>query len=414
MLKNYLMMALKVLRRRKFFAFASLFGISFTLVVLMVAAAVLDHIFVAAPPESKLDRMLYITRARMQGDDWVWESPPGYKFLDQHVRDLPHTEMVSFCTGANQVAAYKDGQKYDLHLKRTDGNYWKIFDFRFLEGMPFSEEDNHTGNRVAVISARTRLRLFGGGTAVGRDLTVDGQTFRIVGVVQDVSYLRPVPFSEAWVPTGAAKSQAYRDEIMGDFHAVILANTKKDRPAIQAELQARLPHVELPEPEHYDKYTAFANTLFEQVSADTFHNESGEPHAARLRASIALGALLFMLLPSLNLVNLNLSRTLERSSEIGVRRAFGARATTLMGQFLVENIVLTLIGGGIGLVLSAWVLRLLNDAQLAPYVNFGLNWRVFLWGMLLALVFGVVSGVYPAWKMSRLNPVEALRARSKL
>ena len=62
--------------------------------------------------------------------------------------------------------------------------------------------------------------------------------------------------------------------------------------------------------------------------------------------------LLFMLLPTLNLVNINLSRILERSSEIGVRKAFGASSRTLVGQFVVENLVLTLIGAAVGLVLS--------------------------------------------------------------
>src|SRR5256885_1583041 len=72
-----------------------------------------------------------------------------------------------------------------------------------------------------------------------------------------------------------------------------------------------------------------------------------------LVAIIAAVALLFMALPTLNLVNLNVSRILERASEIGVRKAFGASSRALLGQFLVENVVLTLIGGALGLALSA-------------------------------------------------------------
>ena len=73
-------------------------------------------------------------------------------------------------------------------------------------------------------------------------------------------------------------------------------------------------------------------------------------------------ALLFVLLPTVNLVNINVSRIMERASEIGVRKAFGASARTLVGQFIVENVLLTLIGGLIGLVLSLFVLRALNES----------------------------------------------------
>ena len=116
-----------------------------------------------------------------------------------------------------------------------------------------------------------------------------------------------------------------------------------------------------------------------------------------------------MLLPTVNLVNVSVSRILERASEIGVRKAFGASSWTLVGQFLVENVVLTLIGGLLGFVLAALVLDGINGSGLFPYARFALNGRVFLYGLLLTLFFGVLSGVYPAWKMSRLHPVDALK-----
>jgi putative ABC transport system permease protein len=92
-----------------------------------------------------------------------------------------------------------------------------------------------------------------------------------------------------------------------------------------------------------------------------------------------------------------------------VRKAFGASGGALVGQFLVENLVLAGVGGLLGLALAAGTLRLLNDSHLIAYARFGLSWTVFGWALLLALVFGLMSGVYPAWKMSRLNPVDALR-----
>jgi putative ABC transport system permease protein len=122
--------------------------------------------------------------------------------------------------------------------------------------------------------------------------------------------------------------------------------------------------------------------------------------------------LLFMLLPTLNLVNINLSRILDRASEIGVRKAFGASSRTLIGQFIVENLVLTLLGSLAGLVLASLVLSALNSSGLLPYARLALNYRIFLYGLAMAVFFGILSGVYPAWRMSKLHPVQALRGRS--
>jgi len=123
--------------------------------------------------------------------------------------------------------------------------------------------------------------------------------------------------------------------------------------------------------------------------------------------------LLFMALPALNLINLNTGRILERSSEIGVRKAFGASSTTLVGQFVVESLVLSLLGGALGFALSGVVLGALNASGVIPYAELTLNLRIFFWGVAFSAAFGLLSGAYPAWRMSRLHPVEALRGRTQ-
>jgi putative ABC transport system permease protein len=124
-------------------------------------------------------------------------------------------------------------------------------------------------------------------------------------------------------------------------------------------------------------------------------------------------ALLFMLLPTLNLVNLSVSRILERASEIGVRKAFGASSQTLVQQFVVENVALTVVGGFLGFALSQLVLSALTASGFLAYAHFTLNGRIFMVGLALAVFFGVLSGAYPAWRMSRLHPVEALRGSTR-
>src|SRR6185295_15724790 len=115
----------------------------------------------------------------------------------------------------------------------------------------------------------------------------------------------------------------------------------------------------------------------------------------------AMLMVLFMLLPAVNLININVSRIMERAGEIGVRKAFGASSWTLVGQFVVENVALTLTGGLLALLAAPLVLEALTATHLVPYAHFTLNHRVFAYGLGLAVVFGVLSGAYPAWRMSR-------------
>jgi putative ABC transport system permease protein len=171
--------------------------------------------------------------------------------------------------------------------------------------------------------------------------------------------------------------------------------------------------VQIPNPKEVKAIYAYADPVLAGITRQVQGYEAGVGKAndqlGRFYVIVSLLGLLFMLLPALNLVNLNVTRILERSSEIGVRKAFGASSHMLVGQFLVENVVLAMLGGVLGLSLAAVVLAVLNDTHVIAYAQFTLSWRVFAWGMLLTLVFGLMSGVYPAWKMSRLNPVAALR-----
>ena len=161
---------------------------------------------------------------------------------------------------------------------------------------------------------------------------------------------------------------------------------------------------------------AHAETLFDTAArvVTTGGDAEVENPGRRLWIVFATLALLFMLLPAVNLVNLNVSRIMERASEIGVRKSFGASSLVLVGQFLVENIALTLMGGAIGLLVGRSGCCGSSTAAASSCTrDLRMNYRVFLAGLGFALFFGAVSGVYPAWRMSRLNPVQALKGASR-
>src|SRR4051812_41700323 len=163
MIKNYLKIALKVLSRRKFFTFISLFGIGITLMVLLVATALLDYVFAARAPEIHADRMLGVYDLMMEGPEDSQRAQPGYAFLARWVRPmakLPSVERIAFVTSARTAVSYWNGRKIESSLRRADSDFWKVLSFDFVEGGPFTADDDAGGRRVAVISESTRERFF--------------------------------------------------------------------------------------------------------------------------------------------------------------------------------------------------------------------------------------------------------------
>lgn len=409
MLKNYIKIAWKVLLRRKFFTFISLFGISFTLMILMVATAFMDHVNGPVTPETRLDRMVFINFIRMQGKDGNMTVLPSYHYLQTYVAKMKTPEKMSFNTGFKSVNTYVNNKRLDLDLKYTDAAFWDILEFKFLDGNAFNQQDVDKANRVAVISKNTSTQYFGEGEpAVGKYIEVNNERFRVAGVVEDVPITRLHSYAHIWVPLTTTTDNLKSTDLTGDCMAILMAPTAGDIPKVKAEYAEITKKVKLPDPKHFDKFSSNADGILEGMVREIFGDENNNRMGV-FYGVLTLVIFLFMLMPTINLVNINVSRIMERSSEIGVRKAFGASSQTLIGQFLVENIFLTLLGGALGFILSEVVLLIISDSGLIPHAQLGLNFRVFAIGIGLSLVFGLISGVFPAYKMSRLQAVEALK-----
>lgn len=422
MLANYLKLAFKVLLRRRFFTFISLFGISLTLLVLLVVAALLDQVLAPARPESRLGRTLFVERATLVGENSRSTGPPGYALLDRCARDLPGVERAAFYTNPRAVTSYLRGEKIVSQLRNTDPVYWEILDFTFLEGGPLTASDERGTEPVAVISDATRRRFFGpGATALGRLVEADGQRYRVTGVVRAPARTRLAAYADIWLPLAAEPTDSWRRQLRGSFNAMLLARDRRAFPGIQAEFRARVARLDVSESRHFTRASSSAVTRFEVIATETLGDRGSSvtngapgsappPSPARRAVGIMVAlALGFMLLPAINLVNINISRIFERASEIGVRKSFGASSRQLVGQFVVENIVLCLIGGALGLVGTVGCLAWLTSTQAVPGAEFRINPSLFLYALGLSIFFGVLSGAYPAWRMSRLNPVSALK-----
>src|SRR5205085_3950000 len=181
-------------------------------------------------------------------------------------------------------------------------------------------------------------------------------------------------------------------------------------PRIQAEVARLATTVKYDDPKEFNQAFFWADGKLDFFARQLLGTHRQEDSGKwLLLAIIGTLMLLFMALPALNLVNLNTGRILERSAEIGVRKAFGASSRQLVWQFMVENVLLCLVGGALGLAFAKAALVWLEGSGLIPYLHVELDLAVFGWGLLLAIVIGLLSGVIPAWKMSRLHPVQALK-----
>jgi len=408
MLKNYFKIAIAVLRRRKFFTFISLFGISFTLTILLVLTAFIDKVIGDNYPDKKRDRSLYINRVEQDGKGTMSSGNPSYYFLNHFAGSMKTPVNMTLFSRFDGTNTYINNKKIAVDYKYTDAAYWEILEYDFLEGKPFNKQQVANADRVAVISEDMKNEYFGDvPSVIGKYIEADNVKYKVIGVVKDIRVTSYMTYSQIYLPYTVSKTDYKNKDYQGGFMAIILAASKADVPKMKTEYDQVVSRIPV-ENKTFNKLYSHAESYIASYVDTGNESQSGVTLVLTILGSFVF---LFMLLPTLNLVNINITRIMERSSEIGVRKAFGASSKTLVYQFIVENIILTLLGGFIGLILSIIVLQVLNNANLIANLDLSVNFMVLAVGLLICLIFGLLSGVYPAWRMSKLNVVTALKAQ---
>lgn len=412
MFRNYLLTACKVFMRRKLFTAINLLCIVLTLVVLMVITALLQNTFYPTGVEGKSAR--FVQMVMMQSTHTTSThrrtGTLGYKLIEQYLKPLKHAELVSATSLPQSVSIYQEGRVSDQMMRLTDAEYWQILDFTVISGRVINADDVAHGRMVAVLNQSTARKLFPGQPYLGQKFSANGQTFTVIGVVRDEMHVNA--YADIWTPITAQPSSDYKNSLFGGYGAMIMARTPADLPALQQEIMDAARTVQFDDPTIFNIARFWGDSKLALFSRTLLQSQAEDGDAGQLLAILVVLMLLFMALPALNLINLNVGRIMERSGEIGVRKAFGATSRQLVAQLVLENVLLCLIGGVIALIASAGVLWWLESADLIPYLKVHMNLPVFGYGLLLTLVFGVLSGVIPAWKMSRLAPVHALKGNT--
>lgn len=411
MLKNYFKIAIAVLKRRKFFTFISLFGISFTLTILMVGTAFVDKVISADYPDMKRDRSLYVSAVTMKNTKlgWMNRSRPSFHLLQDYVSTLKTPVLMAISSSSTSTNTYLNNKKIIVDYKYTNAAFWEVMEFKFIEGKSYTKEQIDQAQHVAVISEELKKAYFGDeANVVGKYIEADNVNYQVIGVVTGVPKTLFYAYANLFIPYTVSKGGYKTTELMGDYTAQLVGKSKDDLPQMEAEFNQMIKKVPFDHKE-FDRLYCHAETYLGGFTRDELGTEESNG-VMTVFSVIGVIVFIFLLLPTINLMNINITRIMERSSEIGVRKAFGASSKTLVYQFIVENIILTLIGGLIGVVLSVLAIYMINATDLISNLHLTLNLRVLFYSLIACLFFGLLSGVYPAWRMSKLNVVTALKA----
>ncbi|WP_236978994.1 ABC transporter permease [Membranihabitans maritimus] len=432
MLKNYLKIALKVLKRNRFYTFVSLFGISFTLMVLMLSTAFIDNELGANRPLSNKDRILVVSGMGMKKwqretnttidtiyrndstilDTTIIETPIvgnsqsssssqlGYDFCKEHILPMQSPEMISLFVPQRQIEVYPNNARLELSTCMVDANYWKIFDFDFVEGQPFGESSIENQSHHTVLTEEAAGKYFGAQDSyLNRELVWGHDVYKIVGIIKEPNTSSFVVQGDAFMPVTNLPDHAlnYGYGYFGGCNVALLAKDGASGESMTAELKQIENNTEMKD--GFDILYLWEKDITDLYAWPIIGSQ--DTRSGNKFLMILFGVLiLFLIIPTFNLINLNITRILERSSEIGVRKAFGARTDHLLIQFLFENIVLTFLGGLLGLVFTFFAMRWFNKAQILEGTHLEFNSTVFGISLLITLFFGICSGLFPAWKMA--------------
>jgi putative ABC transport system permease protein len=296
-------------------------------------------------------------------------------------------------------------------VRQTDAAFWNVFDFRFLDGAPYTEELFTSAVPVAVVSEGIAREFFGTIEVTGLTIQADYVDYRIVGVVSPVSEVVSEAYGEIWIPYSLDRDIMggdFTEGIGGQLQVTILAGSTADFDAIRQEAQSRIATFNTGQKEFmaniWKQPITGVQRMFYFVPEDRMHgNFSG---------MLALAAL-FLFLPVFNLLSIMSSQIQKRKPEFGLRKAFGATTRNVMGQILAENFIVTFAGSLVGLCLSVLFFYLTKDGLLQrPDVSLQLSMlfkpALFVAALFACLMINLLSTGLPAWRTSRAEVAESL------
>ena len=307
---------------------------------------------------------------------------------------------VSMSTRASSLATLKyqsEKTNPNIFVFGVDNNYFETSGYEIERGRNFSETEIRYGSHVVIIGKDIQKKLFPNKeNPIDKLISVGPGKYRIIGVLKSKG--SSMGFSgdkNAFIPIINARQ--YFSQANPTFTINVKANTQGELDRAVGEAMGIFRII------RKDKIKKEAS--FEVSKSDSFANLFLENMAFVRIAAIAI-AIITLLGSAIGLMNMMLVSVTERTREIGVRKAIGASSSTIRMQFLIEAIVICQFGGILGIILGIIFGNIVGSFVGGEFI---IPWAWMILGVFLCLVVGLLSGIYPAYKASKLDPIESLR-----
>jgi putative ABC transport system permease protein len=439
MLAYHLRIAVKSLRRGPMLSALLVAGIALGIAV-STAFTAAYHTMAKDPIPWKSDRLFYVTLdswnpERPWDDDNPKDPPNQLTYRDAMAlmeSPVPRHKNAMFKTELTVFPESREQRPFRARTRVTFRDFFALFDTPFAHGGAWGADADAGPQAVVVLDHETNQKLFGGSNSVGRQVRIEDRPFTVTGVLapwrpkptfydpHNGAFERPeeiyVPFRLAPVMkinssgnTSSWKSwgNEYEDQLESEAIWIqywVQLDDAKQKEAYQSWIdgyvreQKKLGRFERPLNNRLYAVPAFLDWM--QVV----------PRSAKTMLVISL---LFLLVSAVNLIGILLGKFLARSPEVGVRRALGASRRHVFLQHLLECELVALVGGVVGLIGSVPLLHAIDrlGRSAEEPTLYQLQLPVVGAGVLLALVAGLVAGLYPAWRICRIPPATHLKAQ---
>jgi len=314
---------------------------------------------------------------------------------DAILRECPSVIRVSPQVQENAQVKY-EAQNDNIAINGQGQDYPEISNHKIQQGRFFTEDEVKSQRRVAVLGSETWETLFEGRPAVGRPIRIAGHRFEVIGVFQSKGGMGwRNPDEGVYIPYTTAMRRLFGRDSVQSITAQARSATLMNRAQVEMERVLRNRH----------NITEGAENDFRVFNQGDLM-EAQDEQQGTFAALITYLAIVSLVVGGVGIMNIMLVSVTERTREIGVRKAIGAKRHHILTQFLLEALFLSLIGGLLGVAFG------IGGARLVGQTN---DWTIVIAPATVLLAFsfsavvGAFFGFYPAWKASRLNPIEALR-----